>query len=154
MNHNHFAEVYWLFNDRPLLPSSGFCQLSNVGDTYTIALNPAQRKHQGTYRMIAENIRGKTECCTWLTVMPAASTRSLSTTNAHHERVLNELELIENERRAITPSKRARVGNPPHFSQTLVSIVVVDGETAKFEAHVTGEYLSSFLITPKSIRRT
>jgi hypothetical protein len=126
-----------------MAPSSGSCQLSNVGDTYSIVLSHVQRIHQGTYRMIAENIRGRTECTTWLSVLPAGAKLTPSprpsSTSQHHHRHENELELIENEQRAITPHKRARVnGNPPHFSQTLVSIVVVEGDTATFEAQVTG----------------
>lgn len=36
-------------------------------------------------------------------------------------------------------NEKQRIGNPPHFTQTLLSTVTADGNGAKFEGIVTGE---------------
>uniref|UniRef100_A0A914WNH9 Ig-like domain-containing protein n=1 Tax=Plectus sambesii TaxID=2011161 RepID=A0A914WNH9_9BILA len=124
---NPRPKVQWLFNGRPIVPNTGFCQLTNVGDTYAVILNPVRAEHQGTYQLIAENIRGRTECSTVVTV----TEQTVKETRESRGEAVAFYQ--QQEKRTIK-----RAGHPPHFTQTLVSVIAADEEEAKFEGVVTG----------------
>uniref|UniRef100_A0A158R5E4 PH domain-containing protein n=1 Tax=Syphacia muris TaxID=451379 RepID=A0A158R5E4_9BILA len=67
---NPRPKVSWYFNDRPLNVNTTFCQISNYGDSYAVIFNPARLENAGYYKMVAENIRGKTESLTVVHVRP------------------------------------------------------------------------------------
>uniref|UniRef100_A0A914YQH0 Ig-like domain-containing protein n=1 Tax=Panagrolaimus superbus TaxID=310955 RepID=A0A914YQH0_9BILA len=67
---NPRPKVYWYFNDKPIKSNYQFAEFINVGDTYSIVFTPAKLENAGFYKMVAENIKGKTESSTVIHVRP------------------------------------------------------------------------------------
>lgn len=195
---NPRPKVHLYFNDQLINSSSKFCSFSNVGDSYSIILEPAKRDHAGFYKMTAENVRGRTESLTVLHVRPRsfteqqATAKPFTTEHVHmveefgayeyeqqmppprtiqKQHIEEELGLYSEERRVAAkhsarlttppPAKKQQLvttheqrqklleeyeieesrragGHPPHFTQTLVSVVTACGDSASFEGVVTG----------------
>ncbi|CAG9536090.1 unnamed protein product [Cercopithifilaria johnstoni] len=190
---NPRPKVRWYFNNQIINLNSKFCTLSNIGDTYSIILEPARFDHAGVYKMTAENIRGETESVFVVRVLPS----SLKPTTIEHVHVTEEygayeyeqripdecfsqqleyandnLRMREEEQRRLVakqhstrllsppPAKKQQLqtmhsqrqnllerydieesrelGRPPHFTQTLVSVVAACGDETKFQGIVIG----------------
>ncbi|CAD5226009.1 unnamed protein product [Bursaphelenchus okinawaensis] len=67
---NPRPKVQWFFNDRPIKSNWHFAEFPNIGDTYYISFAPAKLENSGLYRIVAENIRGRTESSTLIHVRP------------------------------------------------------------------------------------
>jgi hypothetical protein len=67
---NPRPKVNWFFNDKPIKSNYQFAEFINVGDTYSIVFTPAKLENAGFYKMVAENIAGKTESSTVIHVRP------------------------------------------------------------------------------------
>lgn len=123
-------KVTWLFNGQPITHSTSSRQLVEVGDTYSIVIPQLGPEHLGTYTLVAENDRGT-----------AQSTGTLGTESQPPSRASPYSVTPVPARIAATPKPYVE---PPHFTQTLVSIVAGEGEEARFEGLVTGMVRGSF----------
>ncbi|KAI6189497.1 Muscle M-line assembly protein unc-89 [Aphelenchoides bicaudatus] len=67
---NPRPKIQWFFNDAPIKSNWQFAEFKNIGDSYSIELSPAKLENAGFYRMVAENIKGKTESIALIHVRP------------------------------------------------------------------------------------
>uniref|UniRef100_A0A1I7S8H7 Dystrophin n=1 Tax=Bursaphelenchus xylophilus TaxID=6326 RepID=A0A1I7S8H7_BURXY len=67
---NPRPKVQWFFNDRPIKSNWQFAEFPNIGDTYYISFAPAKLENAGYYRIVAENVRGRTESTTLIHIRP------------------------------------------------------------------------------------
>ncbi|KAI6200221.1 Muscle M-line assembly protein unc-89 [Aphelenchoides besseyi] len=152
---NPRPRVTWFFNDRPIQSNWQFAEFSNVGDTYSISFSPAklQVSNAGTYRMCAENVKGKAESSVLVHVRPKSMMPAPVRRTPH--RVVQGFGgsdygvkqiVYESNRGTPPPAKRSVPvytdqqpnDQPPHFLQTLTSQVAIAGDSARFDAVVTG----------------
>ncbi|KAI6213933.1 hypothetical protein M3Y94_00209900 [Aphelenchoides besseyi] len=164
---NPRPRVTWFFNDRPIQSNWQFAEFSNVGDTYSISFSPAKLQNAGTYRMCAENVKGKAESTVLVHVRPKSMMPAPVRRTPHRvvqgfggsDYAVKQI-VYESSRGTPPPAKRSAPVNPmstsayqqrnevytdqqpseqpPHFLQTLTSQVAIAGDNARFDAAVTG----------------
>uniref|UniRef100_A0A914BWB4 Ig-like domain-containing protein n=1 Tax=Acrobeloides nanus TaxID=290746 RepID=A0A914BWB4_9BILA len=117
---NPRPKIHWFFNDRPIKSNYQFAEFINIGDTYSINFNPAKLENAGFYRMVAENVRGKTESATLIHVRPKSlipqpAVKPKKPHTIEHQKVYEEFGATEY--REIIPAahkhQRSGVTTPP-----------------------------------------
>ena len=112
---NPRPKVYWYFNDKPIKSNYQVAEFLNVGDTYSIVFTPAKLENAGFYKMVAENIKGKTESSTVIHVRPRSLIPQPKASRKPH--IIEHQKIIETfgatDYSEIIPQKRSGLSTPP-----------------------------------------